>query len=533
MMWADARLAASRLASPLWTAAAAGLVIGKSCAWPALWPLTLAALVLWCGATLRCPSPTLRALLLAVGAVTWSFTGMHWVMAAVRLDSDARLLWQGATLAVVATHHALCMLIAWSVAWRLTRQSDSAWVVAWQWCFAVAAGEGLQQLGWFGHGYASLATALVEAPGARQLLPVLGAPGWTALVALTCAGAAMAVRARSLRPAPASRAAWTAPVLALATVVTVGAAAWPTLPSPLSNAAPVPILLLQKRVHTQAQWTPEIRDASVDLLRTAMAEVPRGGVVVTPETYFAGVPPNAVSGQWADLMGLAAQRSVTALIGMPNVFHDGQGLHGMNSVTQLAPSRVSVYGKERLVPFAEYLPWPTVLGFFYRHVFASAKEVELPAPPELRQALYVQGRSVGVMICHELSFSATVATRADSSDWLVSLSDDGWVGDGDYLAQMSSIARVRALETGKPVLRVASGGPSYLVDPNGRVLHVSSGDNTPMQLIQLTPRVGTTPFVAYAATLPWMYLLLLLSPALLPCLPWPRQPRPTVPEDQP
>jgi len=188
---------------------------------------------------------------------------------------------------------------------------------------------------------------------------------------------------------------------------------------------------------------------------------------------------------------------------------------------QLSPERQSLYAKERLVPGGEYLPWAQTLGPVYARLFERVREGQRSGPPELTAPLFVAGTTVGVSICHELAFALTQAERAEGAGWLANVADDAWIDSALYRRQMLGLARLRALEAGKPLLRVSQGGPTVLVGLDGRVQAQAATQEAAERLaVTLTPRDGATPYQRHAHALAIAPLLLGALLALFAW--WPR-----------
>ena len=234
-----------------------------------------------------------------------------------------------------------------------------------------------------------------------------------------------------------------------------------------------------------------------------------GQVVVTPESFFAEPPPQTAEGVWADLLRQVEHSGVTLLLGMPHALRDETGLRIINTALQLAPGRASIYGKRRLVPAGEYLPWPSLMGWIDGQAFGRSLDGPRPAPDALVQPLLIAARVTGVLICHEMSFALEAAERAAGAEWLVVLSEDGWIDHPAYRQQMVSLARLRAMETGLPLLRVANGGPTLLALPDGQVQHMAAlhGEGTlPWPVV--VPAGGRATFYAHSAVLQWWLVAL-------------------------
>ncbi len=160
------------------------------------------------------------------------------------------------------------------------------------------------------------------------------------------------------------------------------------------------------------------------------------------------------------------------------VFHDPQPdkLDMLNGVVYLNREGVpaGVYAKRIPVPFGEYVPymgqveWVTrlargvgVLG--YRPGTAGGPfQVELGSGET----------TLGLLVCYEDVFSEYAREQAANGvDLFVSMANDSWSKSRGAHRQHFNRARMRALETGRPVLRVGNTGETGFVDPLGRTSH--------------------------------------------------------------
>jgi len=131
---------------------------------------------------------------------------------------------------------------------------------------------------------------------------------------------------------------------------------------------------------------------------------------------------------------------------------------------------LATYDKFHLVPFGEYLPLASIFD-----VLGISKLVESPGdftPGDGPSTFDVPGSPpAGVLICYEILFPGAVIGRARPA-WLVNITDDSWFGPpsstGPY--QHFLTARVRAIEEGLPVVRVANTGISGVIDAEGRIV---------------------------------------------------------------
>ncbi len=79
--------------------------------------------------------------------------------------------------------------------------------------------------------------------------------------------------------------------------------------------------------------------------------------------------------------------------------------------------------------------------------------------------------AVAPLICYEIIFPSEVVPRVGQARWIINLTNDAWFGDSSGPRQHLQQARMRAIETGLPIVRAANNGLSAIVDPVGRILH--------------------------------------------------------------
>lgn len=155
------------------------------------------------------------------------------------------------------------------------------------------------------------------------------------------------------------------------------------------------------------------------------------------------------------------------------------------------------YRKRRLVPFGEYVPLAGLLrgtiAFFDLPMsnFAPGKG----EPQVLRAA----GVPVAVAICYEIAYPFALAERAANADILATLSNDAWFGASIGPSQHMQIARMRALENGRFLLRATNNGITAVVDERGRVVASLPQFEAGALLSDVYATSGTTPYGAFGA----------------------------------
>lgn len=168
-----------------------------------------------------------------------------------------------------------------------------------------------------------------------------------------------------------------------------------------------------------------------------------------------------------------------------------------NSMAAIDPAGavVASFDKFHLVPFGEYVPLQGVLPFISKFTPGILDFSAGPGPRTLR----LPGLPpVGPLICYEVIFPGQVVDPADRPEWLLNLTNDGWYGISSGPYQHFVSARLRAVEEGLPLVRVANTGISGVVDPYGRVLDQTPLGATAVKVVALPrPLQEQTPYARW------------------------------------
>jgi apolipoprotein N-acyltransferase len=256
-------------------------------------------------------------------------------------------------------------------------------------------------------------------------------------------------------------------------------------------------------------------------------------IVVWPESPIRSVGlPNESGGlrpvglmQWPDALdAIAAQLGSRKLISGTELYGESLAEPAYNALAvldgptaQLGPS--FTYYKFRLVPLgelaaAEFIPFGRrIAGILPTALQEMASSGFSPGPgPEA--ALVDEMPTFVPLVCYEALFPAIARKTAPEADWLVNISLDGWFGTGIGPQQHYAQARFRAIETGRPLARVASRGVTAMVDSFGR--ETARGARQPgdpdgwqasMVRTPLPEKLASTVYLRYGMALFWVNLV--------------------------
>jgi apolipoprotein N-acyltransferase len=169
-----------------------------------------------------------------------------------------------------------------------------------------------------------------------------------------------------------------------------------------------------------------------------------------------------------------------------------------NSVLALDKGEPAFYDKRHLVPFGEYFPVPQwvrnvlrLMNLPYSDFTAGADE----QPP-----LMVAGLKAATNICYEDAYPASLNRAARESDLLVTVTNDAWFGRSSARYQHLQIARMRAIESRRFLIRAANDGVSALIGPHGEVLGQAKEFQPDVLRGRIEPRRGSTPYLMLGNT---------------------------------
>jgi apolipoprotein N-acyltransferase len=140
-----------------------------------------------------------------------------------------------------------------------------------------------------------------------------------------------------------------------------------------------------------------------------------------------------------------------------------------NSASVIAPSGAWTerYDKIHLVPFGEYVPFEKLFSF----AGGLTRQIGTFARGKSREPLDVGDTKAGVFICYESIFPDEMRQFAkNGAEVFVNVSNDGWYGEGGAPRQHLNMARMRAVENNRWLLRDTNTGITAVIDPYGRVV---------------------------------------------------------------
>jgi len=230
-----------------------------------------------------------------------------------------------------------------------------------------------------------------------------------------------------------------------------------------ANRDDIRVALVQGAVPQELKWRPEMRGESLQLYLDLSADHWDRDILIWPETAIPAFSEN-VPALMRELRGRVRAHGTVFLSGIPS---KGEAGEYFNSIMLLSNDGETRYHKRHLVPFGEYLPLKPLLGPVLDFLqipmsdfSAGRREMPLLESGEL---------SLGLSICYEDTFGEEITDALPAAKLLVNVSNDAWFGDSLAPHQHLQMARMRALESGRYLLRATNNGISAIIDEQGQV----------------------------------------------------------------
>ncbi|HEX4024529.1 MAG TPA: apolipoprotein N-acyltransferase [Steroidobacteraceae bacterium] len=253
--------------------------------------------------------------------------------------------------------------------------------------------------------------------------------------------------------------------------------------------APVSVAVLQGAIPQDLKW--QAANAGPTRARYLQLENQALGarLIVWPEAALPQLA-NEVPQYLGDIYSRARMHGSDVIMGVLRVDESDRFY---NSIMTLAAG-VSFYDKHHLVPFAEYFPVPHFVRAWLR--LMSLPYSDFTPGPAVQPVISAGGTRLAPGICYEDAYGTeNLPALRQGAQLLVNVTNDAWFGHSWARYQHFQIARMRAIEARRPLIRAANDGISALVGAHGQVLAQASEFVPTVLRGTVQPRVGLPPYV--------------------------------------
>ncbi len=447
-----------------------------------LWPLAVVSPVLLLAVTQSVQRLTgvLRYYLFGVGLYT---SGVSWFFVSIHVHGGASVLLASFLVLLFALSISLLfaaqgyiylrffriipygLLLAFPAIWVLRE-----WVMSWL----------LSGFPWLLLGYAHIDTPLVG------FAPVLGVYGLSAFALMTAAMFYQQATKHKGQPDSAITGLVIVAVVWVAGFILGGY-------EHTDEGRNVTVSAVQGNIDQKTKWTRRMVTPILDTY-TGLSNSEWGReLIVWPEASITLFRQNAF-GQLDRLDKMADDSGSTLVLGIPD--RDANG--GFQNAAVSIGQGSGRYIKRHLVPFGEYVPLENQLRGLI--AFFDLPMSHNQPGPEKQLPLTAGDLTLSLSICYEVVFGDLVRRTVADPDMLITISNDTWFGDSIGPWQHFQMARMRAVENGKYMVRATNNGITAIIDHKGRVQNALPQFEPGVLRGQVQVMRGMTPYARWGNT---------------------------------
>lgn len=272
------------------------------------------------------------------------------------------------------------------------------------------------------------------------------------------------------------------------------------------EGAPLKVALVQGNIAQSLKFEPSRYGPTLDTYRRLVLGTD-AQLIVLPETAIPRFLNNIDSRYLEELARHAKSNRGDILLGVPMIERGGGFT---NSVVTLGSSPPQRYAKSHLVPLGEFVP--PEFGWIVSVLRIPLSDFERGS--DRPEPLVAGGARVAVNICYEDAFGEEIIRQLPQATLLANVSNVAWFGDSLAPEQHLQISRMRALETGRTMLRATNTGVTAIVDSRGAVVARLPAFTEGVLNGSAQQYTGATPYTRYG-NVPVLILAAVLGLAVL------------------
>lgn len=277
----------------------------------------------------------------------------------------------------------------------------------------------------------------------------------------------------------------------------------------------VKVALLQGNIPTETKWNPEQISPTLKTYFKLIEQNLDSELIILPESAIPALE-NDTELIIHKLDNLMYENNIGFITGIQyfdeekNAYYNG--MIGIGKIDNQGEKHY-VFGKENryykrhLVPIGEFVPFESVLrmlGPIFNMPMSS-----FTRGAEEQPNIEIHGLKVASAICYEIIFNSELINQIKKdTSLIVTLSNDGWFNNTNGPDQHLAIARMRALEFGKPVLRATNNGITAVIDHKGQIIDVAPSNEVVALKTKVKPSIGMTPYTYYGR-IPMIILIII------------------------
>lgn len=273
------------------------------------------------------------------------------------------------------------------------------------------------------------------------------------------------------------------------------------------------VALVQGNVAQDQKWLAKNRIKTLTDYQQLTEQHWDADIIIWPESAIPAYLVQVKEHYLDPLSTKAKAHNTDVIVGLPSL---GMNKEHYNTVLTLG-KKEGRYHKNHLLPFGEYLPLQPLSGFVLK--LLNVQLGRFTSGGFDQDLLQAGGYPFATSICYEDAFANEALHTLPKAAFLVNVTNDAWFGDSIEPYQHMQIAQMRALETGRYMLRVTNTGVTAIVSPEGLITRTIPSFKQLVLRGTIFPMGGMTPYANMGDDV----ILLVLITLFLVLILWPNK----------
>jgi len=230
-----------------------------------------------------------------------------------------------------------------------------------------------------------------------------------------------------------------------------------------SNDSPYSVALVQGNIEQDKKWLRSEFENTLMLYASSLQGLDGTDLVICPEVAIPSLKENVQ--EYLDYLEIQMiEKDIKMLIlGINTQNQNGQIFNSMISLGK----EQNIYQKRHLVPFGEYFPVPDQVRSWMQNMNLPSRDIS--EGKSQQQPFKLGNLRMAPSICYEDIFGSDLLDFFPQSDVLINITNNAWFGKSTASAQHLQMSRMRAIESGRYLLRSTNTGISAIIGPKGKI----------------------------------------------------------------
>lgn len=444
-----------------WLSFFAGFILVFAYAPFEFWPLPLIVIPVWLVSLIKLHKNKFSSQGFFFG-LGWFTSGISWVHVSIEQFGGMPLIFSLILMFLLCLYLAMYPWLATWITAKLSKEKPALYLFPSIWLFTeYLRGVVLTGFPWLSLGYSQIDSPLAP------LAPIIGEVGITFVILSTAVAIAHLYSKQWLKSAS---------LVLLVSGVSVVIASNMNWVTP--QGSPIKTALVQGNVKQELKWLPEHEWPNMLMYLELTKAHSEADIVVWPESAVTEFEP--VAQDYLSLVDDIAHENDSAIItGILNYnFETKQSFnslivlgkeHPLNEIGTYYYNHKNRFNKYHLLPIGEFVPFGDILRPIAP--FFNLPQSSFSRGEYVQDNLIANGIHIAPLICFEIAFpEQLLANFTDKTQMLLTVSNDAWFGTSHGPDQHMEMARMRALEFGRPLLRSTNTGITATVDHKGQFI---------------------------------------------------------------